>query len=42
MRIAPVENEHRIRQAVGDIEKFLARPRDSMHNVIPMAQKATR
>jgi alanine-synthesizing transaminase len=42
VRIALVENEHRIRQAARNIKKFLARPRDSMHNVIPIAQKAAR
>ena len=42
VRIALVENEHRIRQAARNIKKFLARPRDSMHNVIPIAQKASR
>ena len=42
VRIALVENEHRIRQAARNIKKFLARSRDSMHNVIPLAQKASR
>jgi len=42
VRIALVENEHRIRQAARNIKKFLARPRDSMHNVIPIVQKAKR
>jgi alanine-synthesizing transaminase len=42
VRIALVENEHRIRQAARNIKKFLARSRDSMHNVIPIPQKATR
>jgi alanine-synthesizing transaminase len=41
VRIALVENEHRIRQAARNIKKFLARSRDSMHNVIPLAQKAS-
>src|SRR6266850_6371897 len=36
VRIALVENEHRIRQAARNIKKFLARSRDSMHNVIPI------
>jgi alanine-synthesizing transaminase len=40
VRIALVENEHRIRQAARNIKKFLARSRDTMHNVIPMAHKA--
>jgi alanine-synthesizing transaminase len=40
VRIALVENEHRIRQAARNIKKFLARSRESMHNVIPIPQKA--
>jgi alanine-synthesizing transaminase len=42
VRIALVENEHRIRQAARNIKKFLARAPASMHNVIPIAQKAGR
>jgi alanine-synthesizing transaminase len=42
VRIALVENEHRIRQAARNIKKFLARPPDSLHNVIPIPQQATR
>jgi alanine-synthesizing transaminase len=42
VRIALVENEHRIRQAARNIKKFLARSRESMHNVIPITQKASR
>ena len=42
VRIALVENEHRIRQAARNIKKFLARSRETMHNVIPLAQKASR
>jgi alanine-synthesizing transaminase len=42
VRIALVENEHRIRQAARSIKKFLARPHKSMHNVIPIAQTASR
>jgi alanine-synthesizing transaminase len=38
VRIALVENEHRIRQAARNIKKFLARSRESMHNVIPISQ----
>ena len=38
VRIALVENEHRIRQAARNIKKFLARPVESMHNVIPIQQ----
>ncbi len=41
VRIALVENEHRIRQAARSIKKFLSRSRESMHNVIPISQKAT-
>jgi alanine-synthesizing transaminase len=37
-----VENEHRIRQAARNIKKFLARSHETMHNVIPIAQKASR
>src|SRR5467141_3602649 len=36
VRIALVENEQRIRQAARNIKKFLARSRESMHNVIPI------
>src|SRR6185295_14339250 len=42
VRIALVENEHRIRQAARNIKKFLARSPQSMHNVIPIAQTASR
>jgi len=42
VRIALVENEHRIRQAARNIKKFLARPPGSLHNVIPIPQQATR
>jgi alanine-synthesizing transaminase len=42
VRIALVENEHRIRQAARNIKKFLARAPESMHNVIPIPQKASR
>jgi alanine-synthesizing transaminase len=41
VRIALVENEQRIRQAARSIKKFLARPQESMHNVFPIAQKAS-
>ena len=37
VRIALVENEQRIRQAVRNIKKFLGEAGDSMHNVIPLA-----
>jgi alanine-synthesizing transaminase len=42
VRIALVENEHRIRQAARNIKKFLAQSGKTMHNVIPIAQKASR
>ena len=42
VRIALVENEHRIRQAARSIKKFLARGQETMHNVIPIPQKASR
>jgi len=42
VRIALVENEHRIRQAARSIKKFLARSHETMHNVIPIPQAASR
>ena len=42
VRIALVENEHRIRQAARNIKKFLARSHETMHNVIPIPQKVSR
>lgn len=36
VRIALVENEHRIRQAARNIKKFLSGGTDSLHNVIPI------
>jgi alanine-synthesizing transaminase len=41
VRIALVENEHRIRQAARNVRKFLSQPPELMHNVIPMQQKAS-
>jgi alanine-synthesizing transaminase len=41
VRIALVENEHRIRQAARNIRKFLSQPPATMHNVIPLQQKAS-
>jgi alanine-synthesizing transaminase len=41
VRIALVENEHRIRQAARSIKKFLAQSPETMHNVIPIQQKAS-
>ena len=40
VRIALVENEHRIRQAARNIKKFLSGGTDSLHNVIPLAEMA--
>ncbi len=42
VRIALVENEQRIRQAARNIRKFLAESAKNLHNVIPLASKATR
>lgn len=42
VRIALVENEQRIRQAVRNIKKFLSGPAESMHNVIPLASVPNR
>ena len=42
VRIARVENEHRIRQAPRKIKKFLARPPESNANLLPMGQTAPR
>jgi alanine-synthesizing transaminase len=36
VRIALVENEHRIRQAARNIKRFLSQGTQSLHNVIPM------
>ena len=40
VRIALVENEHRIRQAARNIKRFLAKAPDTLHNVVPLAKKA--
>ena len=42
VRIALVENEHRIRQAARSLKKFLAEKPASKTNVIPISQKASR
>jgi alanine-synthesizing transaminase len=42
VRLALVENEHRIRQAARNIRRFLADSAKTMHNVIPIASKANR
>jgi alanine-synthesizing transaminase len=36
VRIALVENEHRIRQAARNIKRFLASTDETMHNVVPL------
>ncbi|MEQ8822996.1 MAG: LL-diaminopimelate aminotransferase [Filomicrobium sp.] len=40
VRIALVENEQRIRQAARNLKRFFAQADETMHNVIPLAQKA--
>jgi alanine-synthesizing transaminase len=42
IRIALVENEHRIRQAARNLKKFLAQAPGTMHNVIPIQHKVSR
>jgi len=42
VRIALVENEHRIRQAARNVRRFLAQGTEAMHNVIPMPSQASR
>ncbi|MFM9937979.1 MAG: LL-diaminopimelate aminotransferase [Hyphomicrobiaceae bacterium] len=42
VRIALVENEHRIRQAARSIKKFLSQGPGTMHNVIPIRESAKR
>ncbi|MFA6140238.1 MAG: LL-diaminopimelate aminotransferase [Hyphomicrobium sp.] len=42
IRIALVENEHRIRQAARNIKKFLAQAPETLHNVIPIQHKVSR
>ena len=39
VRIALVENEQRIRQAARNIKKFMGQAEETLHNVIPMAQR---
>ncbi len=39
VRIALVENEHRIRQAARNIKRFLATADETLHNVIPIAAR---
>jgi alanine-synthesizing transaminase len=40
VRIAIVENEHRIRQAARNIKRFLSQGATTMHNVVPLRDKA--
>ena len=40
VRIALVENEHRIRQAARNLKKFFAAGTDTLHNVLPVAKHA--
>jgi alanine-synthesizing transaminase len=42
VRIALVENEHRIRQAARNVRRFLAHAPETLHNVVPMNQKVAR
>jgi alanine-synthesizing transaminase len=42
VRLALVENEHRIRQAARNIRRFLTDSAKTLHNVIPIASKANR
>ena len=42
IRIALVENEHRIRQAARNIKMFLSQGVGTMHNVIPIRESANR
>ena len=41
VRIAIVENEHRIRQAARNLKRFLSVPPTSLHNVIPLSASAS-
>ncbi len=41
VRIALVENEHRIRQAARNLKRFLSQPPDAMHNVMGPASNTT-
>ncbi|MGE0629203.1 MAG: LL-diaminopimelate aminotransferase [Hyphomicrobiaceae bacterium] len=41
VRIALVENEHRIRQAARNLRRFLSQAPETMHNVIPMSSVAS-
>ncbi|MEM6499003.1 MAG: aminotransferase, partial [Pseudomonadota bacterium] len=39
VRIALVENEHRIRQAARNIKRFLSQAPETLHNIVAMDQK---
>jgi len=39
VRLAVVENEHRIRQAARNIRRFLETGAETLHNVIPLATR---
>ena len=39
VRIAMVENEHRIRQAARNIRRFLETGPETLHNVVPLATR---
>lgn len=42
VRIALVENEHRIRQAARNVKKFLAQAAETSHNIVAIPHKASR
>ncbi|MGZ8408768.1 MAG: aminotransferase, partial [Hyphomicrobium sp.] len=42
VRIALVENEHRIRQAARNVKKFFSQGAETTDNVVPIPHKATR
>jgi alanine-synthesizing transaminase len=42
VRIALVENEHRIRQAARNLKRFLSQDTESLDNVIPLSNRASR
>jgi alanine-synthesizing transaminase len=40
VRIALVENEHRIRQAARNLKKFMGTGTETLHNVLPLVKQA--
>ena len=42
IRVALVENEHRIRQAARSIKKFLSEKPEASSNVVPIAERKSR